>query len=64
MEAVGSASNRDRREAREPWGEPARGGKPRYPLVGRAYGRRSGAKLRVFFTQGDLSASAVGDRVR
>jgi hypothetical protein len=66
MEAVGPASNRakaNRREAREPWGEPARGGEPRYPLVGPAYGRRFGAKLRVL-TQGDLSASDAGSRER
>lgn len=64
MEAVGAASNRakaNHREARQPWGEPAQGGEPQYPLVGWAYGWRFGVKLRVL-TQGDLSASAAGNR--
>jgi hypothetical protein len=66
MEAVGAASNRTkvkRREACVPWGEPANGGKPRYPSDGRAYGRRFGAKFCVL-TQGDLPVSDVSNHDR
>ena len=66
LEALGAASNRakaKRRKACAPRGEPASGGKPRYPSGGRVCWRRFGVKFCVL-TRRDLPASAVGNHER